>query len=110
MRALALLLILLAGACSTQWVRSSGAAAVGADVDELDCRRQAANEASLHPAGFYSSLGHYYGPNFQPYGRSRWLGAPGPMFDAVGDPKLHEWRLAEACMRAKGYELAPAKK
>jgi len=61
---------------------------------------------SLRSVGFYGSLSQYYGANYQPYGRSRWLGAPGPQFDfdPVGRRMLEEGRLADSCMRAKGYQ------
>src|SRR5438132_236062 len=77
-----------------------------AEQDQLACEQEAEREVSLRSVGFYGSLSQYYGANYQPYGRSRWFGAPGPMFDfdPVGRRMLEEGRLADSCMRAKGYQ------
>jgi hypothetical protein len=101
-----LVLVMLLGGCApTQWTRSDFSPAQ-AEQDQLACEREAEREVSLRPAGFYGSLSQYYGVNYQPYGRTRWLGAPGPMFDVdpVGRRLLEEGRLADACMRDKGYQ------
>jgi hypothetical protein len=95
----------LAGGCSTQWTRPDYSPAQAAQ-DQLACEEQAEREASLRPVGFHGgSLSQYYGPNYQPYGRTRWIGAPGPMFDAdpAGSRMMEEGRLVDSCMRAKGY-------
>lgn len=99
-----LLMGLLGGCAPVQWTREDFSPAQ-AEQDEAACQEEAAREASLRSVGFYGSLSHYYGPNYQPYGRTRWIGAPGPMFDAdpVGSRMLEEGRLADLCMRAKGY-------
>jgi hypothetical protein len=98
------LVTLLGGCASTQWTRPDFSPAQ-AEQDQLACEREAEREVSLRSAGFYGSLSQYYGANFQPYGRTRWLGAPGPMFDfdPVGRRMLEEGRLADSCMRAKVY-------
>ena len=101
-----LVLVMLLGGCApTQWTRSDFSPAQ-AEQDQLACEREAEREVSLRSAGFYGSLSQYYGANYQPYGRTRWLGAPGPMFDVdpVGRRMLEEGRLADACMRDKGYQ------
>jgi len=62
-------------------------------------------EGHLRPVGFRGSLS-----NFQPYGRTRWIAAPGPQFDVDPMPRLLEQiRLEEECMRAKGYERQPTR-
>ena len=98
------LLAALTSGCSTQWTRPDFSPAQ-AEQDRLACEEQAVREASLHPAGFQGSLSQYYGPNYQPFGRTRWFGAPGPMFDAdpAGSRMMEEGRLVDSCMRAKGY-------
>lgn len=95
----------LLGCTPTQWTRSDFSPAQ-AEQDQLACEREAEREVSLRAVGFYGSLSQYYGPNYQPYGRNRWLGAPGPLFDfdPVGRRMLEEGRLADSCMRAKGYQ------
>jgi hypothetical protein len=81
---LSLVLALLACACSTsQWVQE-GVTAEGADRDLIDCQRWAGREATLRAEGFY-------GPT-----------PPVPH----GYRVLDEARLADFCMRAKGYERA----
>jgi len=100
-----LMLVTLLGGCATQWTRSDFSPAQAAQY-QLACEYEAEREVSLRSVGFYGSLSQYYGPNYQPYGRSRSLGAPGPMFDfdPVGRRMLEEGRLADSCMRAKGYQ------
>ena len=76
-----LVFALLACACSTsQWVRE-GVTADGADRDLIDCQRWAGREATLRAEGFYG---------------------PSPAWH--GQRVLDEARLADFCMRAKGYE------
>ena len=96
---------LLAGCASPQWTRSDSSPAQG-EQDQLACQQQAKREVSLQPYGFYGSLSELYGQNSQPQGRgmARGIGAAGPMFDI--DPvhrMLEEDRIADACMRARGY-------
>jgi len=95
----------LLGGCATQWTRSDFSPAQ-AEQDQLACESEAEREVSLRSVGFYGSVSQYYGANYQAYGRSRWLGAPGPQFDfdPVGRRMLEEGRLADSCMRAKGYQ------
>ena len=98
---------LLGGCASLQWTRPDLSLAQ-VEQDELACQEQAERELSLHAAGFRGSPSELYGQNFQPIGRSprQWMGAPGPMFDI--DPvrrMLEEDRIADACMRARGYRL-----
>jgi hypothetical protein len=79
---LLLALALLSGACSTsQWVRE-GVSAEQADRDQIDCQRWAGREASLRAEGFY-------GP---------------PYMVPHGYRIVDEARLADFCMRVKGYE------
>jgi hypothetical protein len=97
----------LAGLCACAdppWTRPNFSPAQ-AEQDALACQEQAEQEASLRPAGVQGSL-----PSFQPYGRTRWIAAPGPLFDVDPMPRLLEQiRLEEQCMRAKGYERQPTR-
>ena len=91
MRALAFLPILLASACSsTQWVRPD-VTVEQADMDQVDCQRRAANEASLRAGG-------YYGRGYP----SRSLGRAA--MDRGGFRMLDEAQLTDFCMRVKGYQ------
>jgi hypothetical protein len=72
------------GACTPmQWVRDGQVPAPEAlQQDTVSCRQQAFRESQSHWWGY---------PYMYPY----------------GDPVFEEARLAEFCMRAKGYELVP---
>jgi hypothetical protein len=97
----------LAACAETQWTRPDFSPAQAVQ-DETACQEQAEREASLRPSGLYGSLSRYYGPNVQPYGRTRWISAPGPLFDVDPMPRLLEqMRIEDQCMRAKGYERRP---
>jgi hypothetical protein len=106
----AALLLLLAplGACApVPWTRADFSPAQAAQ-DEGACQEGAEREMSLRPAGFHGSLSQYYGPNYQPYGRTRWMGTPGPLFDIDPTARAFEqMRLEDECMRAKGYARRP---
>jgi hypothetical protein len=98
-RVLSLLLVSLLSACSTsEWVRQD-VTAEQADREQIDCQRWAARETSLRAEGFY-------GPAYGPYGpfAGRRYGA-GAM-DPSGHRMLEEARLADFCMRAKGFQRA----
>jgi len=89
----------LCGCVGQQWVRQ-GATPEQADKDTVDCERQATNEASLRAGGLY-------GPSYNgPYYRGRSTTRSDIAWDPY-DRQLDEARLADLCMRAKGYELAP---
>ena len=86
-RILVLSLLLLGTACAPmQWVRP-GADAAQVDADTLQCRQQAFQEARFA-----------YFPTYRPYYGRRFA-------DPWGDRFLDESRLAQFCMRIKGYEL-----
>jgi hypothetical protein len=101
-------LLALATACTPMgWVKPDASSEqVAADTQE--CEQEAWREARW-------SYMAAYGP-FNPwmyrdaYGRA-FAGPPfGPFYDPFGDRYMEEQRLANFCMRAKGYELAPLKK
>src|SRR5712671_7214498 len=97
----------LASACTPmQWVKPDATAEQLQD-DSIQCQQEAWREARLRS--------WYYRP-FAPVfirgapGRN-FLGGPyGPYSDPFGDPYLEESRLAQFCMRSKGYELQPVEK
>jgi len=98
-------LVYLLGGCAPQWTRQDSRAD-WADQDEAACQQQAEFVASLQPNAFFGSPMELFGQNFRPSSRRtpQTYGPPGPMFDI--DPVrriLQENRIADACMRAKGY-------
>jgi hypothetical protein len=100
------LALLLAGCTPMEWVRPD-ATPEQVDADAVQCQRDAWYEATsrywyyrpLAPMVFRDALGR---PVFaRPYGYAS---------DPFGDPLLEEARLAQFCMRNKGYELAPVER
>jgi hypothetical protein len=96
------------GACTPmQWVRDGQVPAPEAlQQDTVSCRQQAFRESQSHWWGYrpYSAIGR------DPFGRpfGAWPHGYGyPYMYPYGDPVFEEARLAEFCMRAKGYELVP---
>jgi len=88
-----------------EWVKPDATPEMVA-ADQQFCEQQAWQEAN------YYSLG--YRP-FGPWLYRDALGRPffhpvGPFYDPFYDRTMEEQRLANFCMRAKGYELAPVTK
>jgi hypothetical protein len=89
-----------------EWVKPDATAEQSRD-DSVQCQQDAWREARLR-AWYYRP----FAPAFirDPGGRA-FLGWPyGPWGDPFGDPYLEESRLAQFCMRSKGYELQPVEK
>lgn len=111
MRRLLLPLLLLAGCTPMQWVRDGATpAAEVLEKDSSSCRQQAWREAQYRAWAYRP----YWGPGFvrrDPFGRSfipwPYTSYPSPFY---GDPAFEETRLADFCMRAKGYQLVPVEK
>jgi len=96
-RVFALSLLLLGTACAPmQWVRP-GADAAQVDADTQQCRQQAWQETRSTYFPYMS---------FPMYSRR----FSGPFGDPWGDRFMEESRLAQFCMRVKGYELQAAPK
>jgi hypothetical protein len=101
------ILLLLASACAPmEWVKPDATPEqVAADAQQ--CEQEAWREAQSAYMG--------YGP-FTPWMYRNGFGSPfagrpfGPFYDPLGDRYMEESRLANFCMRAKGYELAPVRK
>jgi hypothetical protein len=94
--------VALLSACTPmQWVKPD-ATAEQLQEDAIHCQQEAWREAR--------SRAWYYRP-FAPVfirdasGRNVLGGAPGLYDGPFGDPYLDESRLAQFCMRSKGYEL-----
>lgn len=84
-----------------EWVRPD-ATAEQVSQDALHCQQEAWREARMR-AWYYRPLGPV--PFRDARGR-RFLAWPhDPWGDPFGDPYLEEGRLAQFCMRSKGYEL-----
>jgi len=102
------LLVLAAGCTPMQWVRPDSPPPQQIDADIRHCQSEAWSEAALRYRSPYGG----YGPWLyrDPLGR-RFIGYPySPFGDPFGDRDMEEQRLANFCMRAKGYELVPAPK
>jgi len=102
-RWIAALAFFIAGCAPMQWVKPDATPEqLAADMQQ--CEQAAWQEAS------YRFLG------YRPFGPWLYRGDPffyhpvGPFFDPYYDRTLEEQRLANFCMRAKGYELEPLKR
>jgi hypothetical protein len=89
MRAL-LLLLLLAGCSTTEWVREDRNAEE-TDREIVDCKRHAQREASLRADGFYGRPG--YGPSWGAYTERNRI--------------LDEAYMTDLCMHSKGFRQVP---
>lgn len=86
-----------------QWVKEDATPAQFQQ-DSVECQQDAWREARMR-YWYYQPFGPW--AFHDPIGR-RFFGWPGPWADPFGDPYLEEGRLAQFCMRAKGYRLVPA--
>jgi hypothetical protein len=99
------LLVLLAAACTPlQWVRQDASPAQ-LEQDLAQCQQQAWREASWR-SFFYRPLGPTVIHDL--HGRRVLVWPYSAFSDPFGDRFFEESRLAQFCMRAKGYELVPA--
>jgi hypothetical protein len=107
LRALVLLGAAFAAGCTPmRWVKPD-VTAQQLNQDAAQCHQQA-----WHEARWRSFLYRPIGPTLyhDRYGR-RFAGWPySPFGDPFGDEFMEQSRLAHFCMRAKGYELAPAER
>ena len=100
--------LVLAACAPMQWLHDGAAPdAAALEKDSLECRRQAWQEAQYR-AFAYPTLGPVFTHDVA--GR-RFAGWPyRPYAYPFGDPFLEESRLAQFCMRNKGYELVPVER
>lgn len=103
---LPLVLLLAAGCTPLQWVRQDAGPAQ-LEQDLTLCQRQAWREASWR-SWFYRPLGPTVIQDLR--GRPVLIWPYSPFGDPFGERFFEEARLADFCMRAKGYELVPADK
>ena len=94
--------LLAAGCAPLQWAKSDATPEQLA-VDTQQCEQAAWREANYYYAGYrpfgpWMYRDAYGGPYFH---------TVGPFYNPYYDGRLEEQRLADFCMRAKGYELAP---
>ena len=109
MHRLLLCLLFLAGCTPMQWTRDGAVPPTEAlEQDSASCRQQAWREAQFRYWA-YQPLTPYV--TRDAFGR-RFVAWPyGPFaYAPFGDPFFEETRLADFCMRAKGYELVPVEK
>ena len=89
-----------------QWVKED-ATPEQVEQDAITCQQDAWREARSR-AWYYPALAS--APFSDPFGR-RFFGRPYATYgDPFGDAYLEEGRLAQFCMRAKGYQLVPVEK
>ena len=103
---IALAVLLLAACAPMQWVKPD-ASAEQLEQDLKMCQDEAWREATWRSAHYVNAIGPMV---YQDSVGRRFLVWPyGPFADPWGDRFMEESRLANFCMRAKGYELAPVK-
>jgi len=109
---IAVLFLLSLAACTPmQWIRDGAVPPPEAlEKDSASCREQAWREAQYRAWAYRP----YGGPPFMrrdAFGRTytAWPYGPSP-YPFYADPAFEEARLADFCMRAKGYELVPVEK
>jgi hypothetical protein len=103
-RAHAILLALAAmlAACTPmQWVKQD-ATPEQLDSDVSECQQQAWREARYRAFWYRPGIPYIIQ---DPLGRRVFISPPGPFYDPFGDQFMEESRLANFCMRSKGYEL-----
>jgi hypothetical protein len=101
----ALAALALGGCTPLQWVRDGAVPATEVvEKDSADCRQAAWREAQYRYWGYGPSFGPIYGRD--PFGR-RLVTSPYGWGYPFFDPFFEESRLADFCMRSKGYQLVP---
>jgi hypothetical protein len=95
---------LFAACTPMQWVRDDGVVTTQAEQDLLECQRQAWSEAR-----YRTWLHRPFGPMLMrdPFGRRFYAWPHAGFWDPFHDQFMEESRLANFCMRMKGYRLEP---
>jgi len=106
-RSIALVLLLATACTPMQWVKPD-APPEQIEQDLKTCQDEAWREVNWRSPHYYGALGPMLYPDYM--GRRFLVWPYGPFADPYGERFLEEARLADFCMRAKGYELAPVKK
>ena len=108
MRRIAIVLALAATACTPmQWVKPD-VPAEQFRADEQECRQSAWREAQFRSWHYHAMLGPVFARDAS--GRGFFVWPTTPLTDPYGHQLMEEHRLAQFCMEAKGYQLAPAPK
>jgi hypothetical protein len=99
-----IVLAFLVAACTPmEWVRPD-APPEQAQADSQQCQMAAWQEARWRALEYRSMWGPAF--YYDRFGRA----VPAPLaFNPFADPYMEEQRLANFCMRAKGYELLPTR-
>ena len=87
-----------------QWVKAD-VTPEQAEKDAIQCQQDAWREAHLN-AWTSRPMGPIVASDAAGHAFVVWPG--GPFADPFSDPFMEEGRLAEFCMRSKGYQLVPA--
>jgi hypothetical protein len=104
--ALLALACLAAGCTPMEWVKPD-ATPDEMNRDAMVCQQEAWREARLR-SWYYRPIGPMVAHDAA--GRPFVVWPSGPFGGPFDDPFMEEGRLAQFCMRAKGYELVPADK
>jgi len=103
-----LIVSLLVAACAPmQWMKAD-ANPQQADTDLKACQDEAWRESNWRSTYYFGAIGPMAYQD--PLGRRLLVWPYGPFSDPFGDRFIEESRLANFCMRSKGYELEPLKK
>ena len=98
--------LLLAACTPMQWVKQE-ATPQQARHDAVSCQQEAWHEVRAR-SWYYRPMAPYLVRDAS--GRHFFAWPNGPFADPFGDPFLDESRLAQFCMRSKGYQLVPVEK
>jgi hypothetical protein len=101
--ALVLVALLLAGCTPMQWIKAD-TTPEQMNKDALECQQYGWREARLR-AGFPRPWGPVIVHDAAGHAFVVW--PEGPFADPFNDPFMEEGRLAQFCMRSRGYELVP---
>ena len=109
MRPFLFALLFLAGCTPLQWVREGAMPDPGVlEKDASTCRQEAWREAQYRSWAYTRPYAPFV--RRDPFGRGFVAWPYGPWPYPFSDPFFEEQRLADFCMRAKGYELVPVEK
>jgi hypothetical protein len=104
LRLLTPFLVLAAAGCAPmQWVKAD-AGPQQLQADSVECQQEAWREARFRN-WYYSPVGPFIGRD--PFGRATVIWPSGRYGMGFSDQFLEEGRLAQFCMRAKGWQLVP---
>lgn len=106
MRRFAPVALALACGCTPMQWQKPDVSAEQFRADEQECRQSAWREAQLRSWHTNVMIGPVFGRDAS--GRGFFVWPTTPLVDPYGHQLMEEHRLAQFCMEAKGYQLAPA--